>query len=1057
MLWAAPAFATPVATSDASYSALGRVFPDPLAGCQNLGTEPCSPNAQGNVPAAQFIQIGEFIDALKYMNSKPDWARYMEVLPLDGKVGANGAGEEVPDADLGVGSTPGDAMFPGNTRPLEFNPRPEYRSAGLPTSTLGRTRSDLIAIRVTDETVPDAGKKRYALSLSIHGIERAGVEGGTRAAEDLVTALTTGKIDEPIVSESVDPDAPTFGDVLKKTIIYFTYPNPDGWRRGSVSEGGFFFQRYNGNGVDVNRDWPDIGYSFRPYSGLSEPESIGLSSFLTEVQGSTGSQFTAGDDLHGQGTADALSFTLLPHGRHNFAKNERIRNTAITIHRASEEALLWSPIVQPNDAPQGGGVPCVPAVVFAAACAQIYGQTWGTVYDTINYTTSGALGDWFDSSIGLGADGIDNEMSFSHLDKNIVFDPHTEQLHVDGNKALIWAHLTTILDPVRHVFDPGGTEGYVPGLRITRDQKTIVKKPPKGTVPQADIVGQQGTIGPDGTVTFPFVVKRGLQPMDGSADAGQNIYNGGMQVNVLVQNLQGVSTGSASLAVQCRGCDEHPGVDPSAEWVTVAEDYNQASTYAQAGVTVAINRPQAIKSDGSPIEWRAVLSTPTPVASMDIDFKLGRATTDGATEGDEPPTLAGYDVANTDFFKDLNGFIEDSAERFRTVDPLAVIKGKQSLASLGSLVLADDALPGYTGDFVADQSPAAPPAPTGPPTADSTFQSGASLPGASLGLPLTFEEHEFSIGPNDGNGKVTVRIEWANATNDFDMFLSRREENGDLTEVGSSTNTQGSTNWEQISVANPRAGDYVIQVDNWASADPQYSGTVKFEPTAPNTAAPVGTGAFTLAQKDAWLAALEKYVRGGGNLVLTDGALKALPGLIDGMPATAVGRRTVYVGQSTFDLSSAAGDETIDDPLARDVDQEGSRYNSGKRRQTFEPTPLGFSIQNEESGQNESHARQYDVARAAWEAAGGRTVATSASSAPSASPVYNRVTYGELPLGAGQIRIAGALLPQPSEEFDHTLGLEPYAVTYTGYILACNLLDCTVRDASAQAPKPGRK
>ena len=46
----------PVATSDASYTVLGRVFPDPLAGCQHVGTKPCSPNAQGNVAAGQFIQ-----------------------------------------------------------------------------------------------------------------------------------------------------------------------------------------------------------------------------------------------------------------------------------------------------------------------------------------------------------------------------------------------------------------------------------------------------------------------------------------------------------------------------------------------------------------------------------------------------------------------------------------------------------------------------------------------------------------------------------------------------------------------------------------------------------------------------------------------------------------------------------------------------------------------------------------------------------------------------------------------------------------------------------------
>ena len=136
------------------------------------------------------------------------------------------------------------------------------------------------------------------------------------------------------------PTRPTIAEVLRKTIIYFTYPNPDGWRRGDVSEGGVFFQRYNGNGVDLNRDWPDIGFSFRPYSGLSEPESRALATFFDDVKATTGDEFDAGDDLHGQLTADALSYTLLPHGRHDFAKDQRIRDTAIAIHRASEKALL---------------------------------------------------------------------------------------------------------------------------------------------------------------------------------------------------------------------------------------------------------------------------------------------------------------------------------------------------------------------------------------------------------------------------------------------------------------------------------------------------------------------------------------------------------------------------------------------------------------------------------------------------------------------------------------------------------------------------------------------
>src|SRR3954468_5886468 len=98
LVCAGSAAATPVATDDGSYQALGRVFPDPLAGCSNSGGA-CSPYANGNLPATQFIGVDEFVDAIKYMNQKPAWRRYMEVLALDGKLGdgaGNGRNPDVP-------------------------------------------------------------------------------------------------------------------------------------------------------------------------------------------------------------------------------------------------------------------------------------------------------------------------------------------------------------------------------------------------------------------------------------------------------------------------------------------------------------------------------------------------------------------------------------------------------------------------------------------------------------------------------------------------------------------------------------------------------------------------------------------------------------------------------------------------------------------------------------------------------------------------------------------------------------------------------------------------
>jgi hypothetical protein len=192
-LLAAPAAqATPVATSDPEYATFGRVFPDPLAGCQKAGSSPCSPNAQGNIPAQQFIGVDEFVRGIEFLNSKSEWQRYLEVWPLDGRRGDNGDGVAAGTNEL--------EAFPGNNLGrFEFTPRAEYRSAGIPTTGNDRTKSDLYVLRVTDERVPDAGKKRYAVSLSIHGIERAGVEGGTRAVEDLVTAFTTKRDAQRIV------------------------------------------------------------------------------------------------------------------------------------------------------------------------------------------------------------------------------------------------------------------------------------------------------------------------------------------------------------------------------------------------------------------------------------------------------------------------------------------------------------------------------------------------------------------------------------------------------------------------------------------------------------------------------------------------------------------------------------------------------------------------------------------------------------------------------------------------------------------------------------------
>ncbi len=139
----------------------------------------------------------------------------------------------------------------------------------------------------------------------------------------------------------------------------------------------------------------------------------------------------------------------------------------------------------------------------------------------------------------MNADGIDNEMSFSHLDKNIIFEPQTEQLHVAGNKALIFARLAQLSQPRIYRFVPAAARPTSPISASRARRRTSRPGAPEGSVAQTDL-SETGTIGGDGTVVVPFTVKGGPQPADGSPDASKNIFNGGMRVDATAANVQGI-------------------------------------------------------------------------------------------------------------------------------------------------------------------------------------------------------------------------------------------------------------------------------------------------------------------------------------------------------------------------------------------------------------------------------------------------------------------------------------------------------------------------------------
>jgi hypothetical protein len=642
------AYPNPVATTDAEYLAYGRVFSDPH-GCLVTDTDGdevndvvppgVSPWAKGNMCMAQFLSYEEAIQGTKYLASR--FSRYLQVIRLDQAYdNANFQSAGIPRAF---------STESGTVKPIDRDRRPLY----------------LFKVTDTQSSIPEDMRLHFVYAGSIHGIERAGAEGSLRAMEDLVTwaANSPGK---KIVEAPTGKPVPTAGETLAGSVIYFMLPNPDGWARGQVAPAeledgspnpqytpGAFYQRYNGNGMDLNRDWPGMGYSYKPYSPGSEPETKAYMHALRSIRSTispnnpVGQRFAGGIDLHGQLTANAFSFTLLGAGQRDFRKNFSTVDQGLRTWEDQTARLAWSPYI---------------GTVFDVA------DQWGTVIDTLGYQVSGALGDWMENEeIGLGAVGIDNEMSLSHLAPNNVFDPTTEQMHVDGNKGLIYSQLASMLTEQPFVFQPTGRIGYVLNpMRIEHDGSS---RPPNPGLPaQNDIDTVLPSVDPAFTVDganydYEFTVR--------GPDVG--IWNGGITATMTNANASGISTGTLS-RLSLEKWDEDMET-----WENVATAFVQAGTpdaYLQSGQVVTANDPM-------PGRWRIHVTNGggTGALRIKVDFNPVSAETS--------PGQAPFSVSSIDFFADLNRYIADPAMRAEGVTIDEIVADPTKLDGFDSLVVVN--------------------------------------------------------------------------------------------------------------------------------------------------------------------------------------------------------------------------------------------------------------------------------------------------------------------------------------------------------------------------------
>ncbi|MGH2653046.1 MAG: CARDB domain-containing protein [Actinomycetota bacterium] len=1010
---AAPATAVPnpVATNEVTYQIFGRVFPDPQ-GCLNGALPGTSPWAKGNVCVAQFLHYDEVIQGARFLEGRfldeDGNPRFLQVIRLD-----------------------------------QAYDNPEYQSAGLPQTVapdedgnlqvFGRDRRPLYLFKLTDSQseIPEEDRLHFVYGLSIHGIERAGLEGGVRAMEDLMTWAAceddasaapacsaegvSPESPQPIVETPTEKPVPTAGETLERSVIYFMMPNPDGWHRGEVggsvevggstvgaSTGGVHYQRYNGNGVDLNRDWPTLGYTYRPYSPGSEPEITAYTEVLKEIRSNTsGDRFAGGIDLHGQLLANAFSYTLLGSGQRDFRRNFSTVDQSLRAWEDQTARLAWSPYI---------------GTVFPVA------DQWGTVVDTIGYQITGGMGDWYESPIGLNAVGIDNEMSLSHFAPDTVYEPGLEQAHIDGNKGLIYSQIASMLteQDSDFIYDPPGKIGYVfDRRRIEHDGES---RPENPNLPAQNDIDTLVPCPPGGCEGGEFVMDGTAPTLEFDVLGPPRVWNGGIHVEATFSNIQGLSTGSIPNIELQRFETDHAG-NEEGEWETVARSFiqgGQPDLYIQAGQIVTANDP-------TPGRWRVrvtnVLGGPV---RLEIDFRRHQA--------EEDPGQAPFSVSNMDFFEQLNSYITDREQKLVAVTVDEILADPSVLDQFESLVVANDFMPGFVfaeePEFSGDPQAAIP---------FSFAPTDAPLPTAGeLPTPQGIFEFEVQGPPDVDNDVMTVSSSWPVAS-DYDMHIEQL--------VGDEWVSHGCqcsfiNNGESVTVTAPQPGLWRVRLENFLAAPQPVEGTIEFssDPAPP----PPPPSQYTQAEFEQYASALTGFAQGGGNLVLTDRSLQGLVGM-GVVPEGSIGSSQPggrgAVPRYQFNVPERGNlctpEET--DPLVQDVCLPGTA--GGTARQAVEPTPLGYTPDATLDGVEEAKLTQFFVNRAAWEDGCGKE-----DPATCTSGLFGAETgLGERHLGSGLVRVTGSMFPDPNYApggpRDMRFGLASYSLTFSNWQVFLNLVD----------------
>ena len=431
-----PAHATPVCTDGYKggpplAACGGRIFPEAALSRAYIQY---SPNAVG---------FREFQDGAEYLAQK--YPRWVSVYTLSSKYGdlARSAGDD--------GIRPNQDGDTGDGR-------------------------EILVIKITDHQKPDQGKQTLFFSLSVHGTERGGLEGGMRTAEDLAMAAENGGtivdgVDNYTSGTGKQPEFREYevADVLAKEAVYLTSLNPDGWAAGdlvSAPDTGLY-GRENGSGVDLNRQMPAKGSVNPSRNPMTETEAIfGVKAMKEAAAAGVGKSMAHAADIHGELTSRAYVDIMYPAGQFDSVKHRQLMAIAERT-KSVIDATLYAGIQNQIEEATGGndGEGIEDTLPVPGNTIPTMPAHWATVWDTLGYTDTGFIGDYM--ATDLAVTGMDYEFFLNHVVPEKTWNVYLQENHINGSRAIIKTAMAYALTQSEEfndsnvVLDTGGRAGYV--------------------------------------------------------------------------------------------------------------------------------------------------------------------------------------------------------------------------------------------------------------------------------------------------------------------------------------------------------------------------------------------------------------------------------------------------------------------------------------------------------------------------------------------------------------------------------------------------------------------